>query len=42
MGIVVGRHQGPPMDEDEIIALMYAEGRAGRYIHAQRKADRWN
>jgi hypothetical protein len=28
MGIVVDRHQGPPLDENEIIALMRAEGLA--------------
>ena len=26
MGIVIDRHQGPPLDENEIIALMRAEG----------------
>jgi hypothetical protein len=28
MGIVVSRHQGPPPGEDEIIALMCADGLA--------------
>ena len=28
MGIVVDRHQGPPLDENEIIALMRTEGLA--------------
>jgi len=33
MSIMVDRHQGPPLDENEIIALMRAEGRGRRYIH---------
>jgi hypothetical protein len=32
MGIVVDQHQGPPPCEDEIIALMRAEGLAPRRL----------